>query len=221
MNDPLYNHPAWKNKSHDHHDVSTVDHVISEIVKTDYSGELLGGTVSLSSSNESTSTPTKLDPPQMYEIVEDTIPALSKSLQDNIEDETSTAVAHIDISPNKGPSSDSLANGVQTAHCVSEDTCSNTVRTHSHSNSDVEKGQRGNVDPDCTECQLVRADPTPSQLVMYLHALSYEVRVCDWWAKVLSSFKNCSCFYFREKGGHLVRLCHHGLIHNGEMTSES
>ena len=31
------------------------------------------------------------------------------------------------------------------------------------------------TDPDCTECGLVRADPTPQELVMYLHALSYKV----------------------------------------------
>ena len=31
------------------------------------------------------------------------------------------------------------------------------------------------MDPDCTECALVRADPAPHELVMYLHALSYQV----------------------------------------------
>ena len=30
-------------------------------------------------------------------------------------------------------------------------------------------------DPDCTECGLVHPDPTPDQLVMYLHALRYTV----------------------------------------------
>ncbi len=33
------------------------------------------------------------------------------------------------------------------------------------------------VDPDCTECGLVRPDPTSQELVMYLHALSYKVGV--------------------------------------------
>ena len=28
-------------------------------------------------------------------------------------------------------------------------------------------------DPDCTECQLSRSDPAPSDLIMYLHALNY------------------------------------------------
>lgn len=30
-------------------------------------------------------------------------------------------------------------------------------------------------DPDCTECGLVHPDPTPEQLIMYLHALRYTV----------------------------------------------
>lgn len=30
-------------------------------------------------------------------------------------------------------------------------------------------------DPDCTECWLVRPDPTPQELTMYLHALAYKV----------------------------------------------
>ena len=31
------------------------------------------------------------------------------------------------------------------------------------------------VDPDCSECMRAREDPLPSELVMYLHALSYKV----------------------------------------------
>ena len=29
--------------------------------------------------------------------------------------------------------------------------------------------------PDCTECRTVHPDPTPSELMMYLHVLSYKV----------------------------------------------
>ena len=37
-------------------------------------------------------------------------------------------------------------------------------------------GSDGSVpDPDCTECGLVHPDPTPDQLMMYLHALRYAV----------------------------------------------
>ena len=32
-------------------------------------------------------------------------------------------------------------------------------------------------DPDCTECRLCRPDPSPEDLVMYLHAISYKVCV--------------------------------------------
>lgn len=31
-------------------------------------------------------------------------------------------------------------------------------------------------DKDCSECQIVRRDPTPKELTMCLHALSYKVR---------------------------------------------
>ncbi len=37
-------------------------------------------------------------------------------------------------------------------------------------------GERQERDPDCTECRLVRPDPTHQELVMYLHALSYKVQ---------------------------------------------
>ena len=33
------------------------------------------------------------------------------------------------------------------------------------------------IDKDCTECNISRADPTASQLVMFLHALSYQVTI--------------------------------------------
>ena len=37
------------------------------------------------------------------------------------------------------------------------------------------------IDKDCTECNISRPDPTSSQLVMFLHALSYQVTIvtCD------------------------------------------
>ena len=36
-------------------------------------------------------------------------------------------------------------------------------------------GNESVCDPDCTECSLVHPDPTPDQLIMYLHALRYTV----------------------------------------------
>lgn len=33
------------------------------------------------------------------------------------------------------------------------------------------------IDKDCTECNTTRPDPTTSQLIMYLHALSYQVTI--------------------------------------------
>lgn len=34
------------------------------------------------------------------------------------------------------------------------------------------------IDPDCTECHTHHSDPTPNDLVMYLHALKYQGE--DW-----------------------------------------
>ena len=36
-------------------------------------------------------------------------------------------------------------------------------------------GGDSDSDPDCTECRQVHPDPTPDQLIMYLHALRYTV----------------------------------------------
>lgn len=33
------------------------------------------------------------------------------------------------------------------------------------------------IDKDCTECNISRPDPTTSQLIMFLHALSYQVTI--------------------------------------------
>ena len=35
-------------------------------------------------------------------------------------------------------------------------------------------------DKDCSECQIVRRDPTPDELTMCLHALSYKVSTSKW-----------------------------------------
>ena len=40
---------------------------------------------------------------------------------------------------------------------------------------DETTAQLSEVDPDCTDCGVVRPDPTTRELVMYLHALSYKV----------------------------------------------
>lgn len=40
---------------------------------------------------------------------------------------------------------------------------------------DVSQSAKSSYDPDCRECQLRFRDPSPDQLVMYLHALRYQV----------------------------------------------
>ena len=39
----------------------------------------------------------------------------------------------------------------------------------------VEKESASSYDRDCTECKTVHPDPTPSELMIYLHAPSYKV----------------------------------------------
>lgn len=49
----------------------------------------------------------------------------------------------------------------------------------SRTDDDVSHMESCGIDPDCTECSLCRSDPQPHNLVMYLHALRYKVRIAD------------------------------------------
>ena len=42
---------------------------------------------------------------------------------------------------------------------------------------DHEAGDAGKGDPNCYECKVKYRDPTPRDLIMYLHALKYQVLV--------------------------------------------
>ena len=58
---------------------------------------------------------------------------------------------------------------------VCESSTSSTTPVCSRPTYDINKVT---VDPDCTECSTTRHHPSPGQLVMYLHALSYQVTNC-------------------------------------------
>lgn len=66
-------------------------------------------------------------------------------------------------------------------------------------------------DPDCTECRLVHPDPTPDQLIMYLHALRYTVSCVHIYSTVY-----CEISYTpphppaRDLIGTIPLTCHHG-----------
>ena len=57
------------------------------------------------------------------------------------------------------------------------------------------------VDKDCTECSIIRPDPSASQLVMYLHALSYQVTMvilcmCVWLLRTIGHIND----YYTTQG---------------------
>lgn len=70
------------------------------------------------------------------------------------------------------------------------------------------------VDKDCTECSIIRPDPSASQLVMYLHALSYQVTM------VILCMCVCGCYELlailmitilhRVLTGNSTLIYHHG-----------
>ena len=49
------------------------------------------------------------------------------------------------------------------------------LREHLNIVEAEKKSDVTSYDPDCTECRTVHPDATPSELMMYLHALSYKV----------------------------------------------
>ena len=58
---------------------------------------------------------------------------------------------------------------------VEEATCTERGSSHASAFPWQPPEAAADTDPDCTDCGLVRADPTPQELVMFLHALSYKV----------------------------------------------
>jgi len=68
------------------------------------------------------------------------------------------------------PSSQNVIEPVDSALCTST---SSTTPVCDRPSYDINKLT---VDPDCTECSITRRHPSPDQLVMFLHALSYQVK---------------------------------------------
>lgn len=60
-------------------------------------------------------------------------------------------------------------------------------------------------DKDCSECQIVRRDPTPDELTMCLHALSYKVSASKW-------LLLCACIIKLTPNSNDTILCVSNLI---------
>lgn len=59
------------------------------------------------------------------------------------------------------------------ARMASQEKDSGTLSSDSKENSNCNQYH----DKDCSECHIIRSDPTHSELTMFLHALSYKVSI--------------------------------------------
>ncbi len=180
VNDPIYNHPAWKQHplSSNSGDQSNIERVISEIVRTNYSS-------------------------QVTEKKQEKVPSKCDSTQDILPGEATETESFRDS--HDGPTTGDKLSSVprQSSPCSAFGTSlscpgdikgslDETVEEHSDNSLSTEQTimasssakpvvddvcTNDGVDPDCSECGLERSDPSPADLLMYLHALSYKVGI--------------------------------------------
>ena len=231
MSDPLYGHPAWKVGGES--DSVDVDHVISEIVKTNYVSKshdqpsekghdghqsecaLLENSVGKRSSDEELDTE-RTTASELCTVGERTphrgvmvqtigqssgedtssmtTEARGQSIEMPVESKGQSVAVAVE---SKGQSIEvaveSKGQTVGEAAIGSDKQAGELVKERTESSLELCQSGRSHVslvdelksaecdgdvscDPDCTECKTVHADPTPSELMMYLHALSYKVR---------------------------------------------
>lgn len=163
MNDPLYNHPAWqevnRNKSahlacDDVQDSSgsvDMERVVSAIVKSRFAHEEEAGEHEGHGGDGGKRSGGGED----IEETEEGQGGKEEQAVGKREQEKEEADGKIE---EDYPDPDTLS-----------PPSSKTVTSSQSSSSDAL------YDPDCTECQLSRSPPSPEELVMYLHALSYKV----------------------------------------------
>ena len=217
MNDPLYNHPAWKAGRDG--DSLNVDHVINEIVKSNYTSKALEQTFDGATESELTKKSFPVPLPDLR-----TLPSTSNTAHVNTENASGTVesktkicssvrdtvenleeskisgeaqtsseetlmylppeVEHNDVKPDKegtrdgGELKDSFKKKEECKDNLENETQEGElVKLDSDMVSSAEAATDDSItyDPDCTECRTVYPDPTPSELMMFLHALSYKV----------------------------------------------
>ena len=221
MNDPLYNHPAWKEGGMG--EPVNMDHVISEIVKSNYttkSHDLTPATETESTEEELKDTLKSDDFRQLKAEVDTSEHFLEPMNRESRttdhkedinlggdvvvkKDETlnvieSTSISRTSPKAQKVVQAFAVDERVHKKELLEEDSESKgqeclgsnieTVLQTQENLADkmdsrehlptVEVGkveEASSFDPDCTECKTVHPDPTPSELMMYLHALSYKV----------------------------------------------
>lgn len=224
VNDPIYNHPAWKQSSFLSDDgggqnsevkegsgkVSNILRVISEIVRTSYTSEKQASSnLSNAQSQRASGSRNELTTVSAVDdsatlLRQDYTPAKSDSQEGPLEassssgDRQSSKDADQGKYPRREPEKlnqddedvtykKCSANSKVPLCSITETTESSQLQlTETEVTTDVAGEEESKMqsesdqcleikDPDCTECQMSRPDPTPSDLVMFLHALSYKV----------------------------------------------
>ncbi|XP_078699317.1 pseudouridylate synthase RPUSD2-like [Branchiostoma floridae x Branchiostoma belcheri] len=166
VNDPLYNSAAWgAEKGKGGIEGSSMNKVLENLVteETERQNRVTEGTERPTKGGESSPRPDNATQTSTGTSATEQEPSEQSTDLDGEDSE--------DGSKGKGQ-------GV-TASTVS--TCTSTTEQSTDLDAqDSEEGSKGKgqgvttVDPICDECKVSRRDPTPEELVMYLHALSYE-----------------------------------------------
>ncbi|KAJ7344846.1 hypothetical protein JRQ81_000796 [Phrynocephalus forsythii] len=153
VNDPLYNTDIWgpdKGKG-------------GNIGKTDT--ELLQALVKEHFSKESLS---------MLDIVEEDLKTI---IGDKVPETLRNCAMSAKVTPgnvNSGHNEESENEGSSAALVCSQNSVP-VEQTHRTENGEIYSGEHQDVvDPLCDECRIIRPDPSPNDLVMYLHALRYK-----------------------------------------------
>ena len=265
VNDPIYNHPAWKQTPQESvaGDQSNIERVISEIVRTNYSSELEGiarkpltDTGSAKDSDtlathdveeaidsshrqhQATPTITEQKPHSDTKTCAEDLASFDITATHDTEQAFPGLCTH-DAAEQESDSCCITSSTINSVTCneqsqtvLSSSECPVTVHStdvDSVSEERVEQSailascventkesENATVDPDCSECKLDRPDPSPSDLLMFLHALSYKVDHYSYNC-TMSTF---ACWPpFRVMAGNSPPLFQTGLNLTGAVTS--
>ncbi len=179
VNDPIYNHPAWRQPPDSLGTGTTnIERIISEIVRTNYSSEApeRATQTEISSAEDTVESHSvqkcKVSVTDLEISHDGQITRFSHNQQGSASGASLNSARDAEGSPNKSVAvdggRDNEATEEQTdteASVAPTSTCAAVGSTQTDSSEDA----------DCSECHMFRPDPSPSDLLMYLHALSYKV----------------------------------------------
>ncbi len=177
VNDPIYNHPAWRQTpdSLGTGNQTNIERIISEIIRTNYSSDA----------------PERATQTEMSS-AEDTVESASHSIQKytvsvtDLEISRDGQIARLTHNEQGTATGESLSSARDaedsTKESVAIDGGRDNAATKEHTDTEAVMATTSmcaavdiSVDADCSECHMFRPDPSPSDLIMYLHALSYKV----------------------------------------------